>query len=146
MLLRSIFGRPRFLVGRLGVEDSDAEAAEAAELGDSRLSMCGLSEGDAACWGPSPQCEEVRDVVVAGETHSASPACGGVEFIELSYGYWPNGCPNCAGLKICGNGCGMLVDVEFSISWDFDEMPDVVSTDVTGWSKKESESKNVFSV
>lgn len=40
----------------------------------------------------------------------------------------------------------MLVDVECSISWGFDEMPDVVSTDVTGWSKKESESKNVFSV
>lgn len=79
MLLRSIFGRPRFLVGRLGVEDSDAEAAE---LGDSRLSMWGLSEGDTACWGPSPHCEEVRDVVVAGETHSASPACGGVGFIE----------------------------------------------------------------
>lgn len=43
--LRSIFGRPRFLVGRLGVEDSEADAGDD---GDSRFSMWGLREGETA--------------------------------------------------------------------------------------------------
>lgn len=85
VFLRSSFGRPRFLAGRLGVEDSEAEAGDE---GDSRVSICGLCEGETACCGVSPLCDEGWDapaivvVVVVGEKQSGSPFCGGVGCIE----------------------------------------------------------------
>ena len=93
ILLRLILGRPRFLVGRFGVEDSDADAGDD---GDSRFSVWGLSDGETAWCGASLDCVEECNVVavVIGEKESCSPACGGVGCIEKSPLYCSN-CPNC---------------------------------------------------
>ena len=68
--LRSIFGRPRFLVGRFGVEDSEPEVADEG-AGDVRLSRRGERDGDTVWCGASPQRDGACDVVsIVGEKQS----------------------------------------------------------------------------
>jgi hypothetical protein len=87
VLLRSIFGRPRFLVGRLGVDDSDAEVGDD---GDSRFSMWGEREGDMSGCGASPLSDEGCDVVLVGEKLSGSFGWSCLVFIAKLNGYWPS--------------------------------------------------------
>jgi hypothetical protein len=104
VLLRSGLGRPRFLVGRFGVEDSESEPEEGA--GDVRSSRWGESDGDMVWSGASPQRDGACDVgSVVGEKQSGS--FGWVCWLCVgSKGKPPVYCaicPNSAGLNDCSD-------------------------------------------
>jgi hypothetical protein len=145
--LRSSLGRPRFRVGRLGVDDSDSDVGDDE---DSRFSRCGDSDGETVCCGASPQRDGVCDVVsVVGEKQVVSFDCVTAGLNEKPYGYCST-CPNGCWL----NGCGLLftpempgtgnVGLNIVCGCGFDWLPGAIFTVVKGWSKNESESKNVF--
>ena len=68
--LRAVCGRPRFRVGRFGVEDSEPEIGDKGE-GEVRLSMCGEREGEMVWKGGSPQREGACEALsIVGEKQS----------------------------------------------------------------------------
>jgi hypothetical protein len=78
MLLRFGFGRPRFLVGRFGVEESEPEVGEEGD-GDVRFSMCRERDGEIVWNRVSPEGDGARDVAsVVGEKKSGSFGCVGI--------------------------------------------------------------------
>jgi len=116
-------------VGRLGVDDSEAEVGED---GDSCFSMCGERDGDMSGCGASPPCDEGCDVVLVGEIQSGSFGCGGLVFVVKSNGYGSNGL-GCMVLNVCVivwllSLVDMLAlkNVALRSSSDFDVVPDTL--------------------
>lgn len=146
---RSRRGRPRFLCGCLGV----VSEKEVGEEGDSRLSARGEREGERwACCGASPQSEGVLDeVCVSGEKQAEPFASSVVGLSEKPEGYC-SPCPKGVGLNV-GRNAGLFFVVAMPVAgkvglkkpFDLDEKEDVVSTDVSGRSKKDSVSRKEFS-
>lgn len=113
--------------------------------------MRGERDGDVPGCGASPQREGVRDEIwVFGEKAAGSLDDSKDDgFKEKPAGYCSS-CPNGAELKVCRKGLGLVAEIPVAgkvglkALCGFDGKAEFISTDVSGRSKKESESRKLF--